>query len=163
MKILNAIALTLVIVGALNWGLVALLDLDLVAATFGAGSALATAVYGLVGLAGLWAITFYGRLGGAAAPARDRMTTTPATRPAEARNPAERPQRSAPARAAETRPAQTDATATPVAAAGQDGPADPAAAGTTHDPNSVTTGTSVEPTRDVYPPKGERAASARLN
>ncbi|SDY57497.1 hypothetical protein SAMN05444004_10236 [Jannaschia faecimaris] len=29
------------------------------------------------------------------------------------------------------------------------------AQGTTHDPNSVTTGTSVEPTRDVYPPKGE--------
>lgn len=29
------------------------------------------------------------------------------------------------------------------------------AAGTTHDPNSVTTGTPQEPTRDVYPPKGE--------
>ncbi|MCK0169325.1 hypothetical protein MWU52_17360 [Jannaschia sp. S6380] len=29
------------------------------------------------------------------------------------------------------------------------------ARGTTHDPNSVTTGTPEEPTRDVYPPKGE--------
>ncbi|CTQ49993.1 hypothetical protein [Jannaschia donghaensis] len=29
------------------------------------------------------------------------------------------------------------------------------AAGTTHDPNSVTTGTPQEPTGDVYPPKGE--------
>ncbi len=35
-------------------------------------------------------------------------------------------------------------------------PASPAAArGTTHDPNSVTTGTSAEPTTDVFPPKGE--------
>lgn len=29
------------------------------------------------------------------------------------------------------------------------------AQGTTHDPNSTTTGTSAEPTGDVYPPKGE--------
>ena len=36
-------------------------------------------------------------------------------------------------------------------------PASPAAArGTTHDPNAVTTGTSAEPTHDVFPPKGER-------
>jgi hypothetical protein len=36
-------------------------------------------------------------------------------------------------------------------------PASPEAArGTTHDPNSVTTGTSAEPTHDVFPPKGER-------
>lgn len=31
--------------------------------------------------------------------------------------------------------------------------------GTTHDPNSVTTGTSAEPD-DVYPPKGERRGDA---
>ncbi|WP_179379214.1 hypothetical protein [Jannaschia marina] len=35
-------------------------------------------------------------------------------------------------------------------------PAPTPAEGTTHDPNSVTTGTPEEPTRDVYPPKGER-------
>lgn len=29
------------------------------------------------------------------------------------------------------------------------------AAGTTHDPNSITTGTPQEPARDIYPPKGE--------
>ena len=34
------------------------------------------------------------------------------------------------------------------------------AAGTTHDPNSVTTGTEVEPTRDVFPPKGETATDS---
>ena len=33
--------------------------------------------------------------------------------------------------------------------------------GTTHDPNSVTTGTEVEPTGDVYPPKGETEADHR--
>ena len=30
------------------------------------------------------------------------------------------------------------------------------AVGTTHDPNSMTTGTPEEPTRDVNPPKGEK-------
>ena len=35
--------------------------------------------------------------------------------------------------------------------------------GTTHDPNSNTTGTEVEPTSDVYPPKGERAEDRALD
>lgn len=57
MKALNLITLILVIVGALNWGLVALggYDMDLVANLFGGeDSALARIVYGLVGLSGLW-------------------------------------------------------------------------------------------------------------
>lgn len=43
----------LVIVGALNWGLVGLLNFDLVAAIFGAGSPGARIVYILVALAGV--------------------------------------------------------------------------------------------------------------
>ncbi len=47
-------------IGALNWGLVALAEFDLVAAVFGLGfgetSAVTRVVYGLVGLAGLWVI-----------------------------------------------------------------------------------------------------------
>ena len=54
MKGLNILTLVLVIVGGLNWGLVGLLGLDLVAAIFGAGSVLTRLVYVLVGLSALW-------------------------------------------------------------------------------------------------------------
>jgi uncharacterized membrane protein YuzA (DUF378 family) len=57
------IALILMIIGALNWGLVGLASFDLVAALFGAGSGLSRAVYVLVGLAGLYGIFFLVRLG----------------------------------------------------------------------------------------------------
>ena len=54
---MDKIALFLVIVGALNWLLVGLFQLDLVAAIFGGQqSLLSRAVYSLVGLAGLWSI-----------------------------------------------------------------------------------------------------------
>lgn len=51
---LDWIVLALVIVGALNWGLVGLFNLDLVAVLLGAMSGLSRTVYTLVGLAGLW-------------------------------------------------------------------------------------------------------------
>lgn len=54
MKTVNIIALVLVIVGALNWGLVGLLSFDLVAAIFGAMSGLSRIVYSLVGLAAVY-------------------------------------------------------------------------------------------------------------
>ena len=58
MKGLNVLALILVIVGALNWGLVALFKWDLVAEifgeTFGTTNIATRIVYGLVGLAGLY-------------------------------------------------------------------------------------------------------------
>lgn len=48
------IALALVVIGALNWGLVAFFNFDLVAAIFnGAATTGARIVYGLVGIAGL--------------------------------------------------------------------------------------------------------------
>ncbi|MFA5049876.1 MAG: DUF378 domain-containing protein [Candidatus Micrarchaeia archaeon] len=55
---LSLLALVLVIVGGLNWGLVGLFNLDLVATIFGAGSLLANAVYVLVGLAALYTIYY---------------------------------------------------------------------------------------------------------
>jgi uncharacterized protein len=55
-KALNIVTLILVIVGGLNWGLVGLADLDLVAALFGQGSVLARAVYVLVGLSAVYQI-----------------------------------------------------------------------------------------------------------
>jgi uncharacterized membrane protein YuzA (DUF378 family) len=58
MKQLDVLATVLVVVGALNWGLVGLAQFDLVAALFGMRfgetSALTSIVYGLVGLAGLY-------------------------------------------------------------------------------------------------------------
>ena len=54
MKSLHWIALLLVIVGAVNWGLVGLFQFDLVAALFGGQTAaLSRVVYALVGLAGV--------------------------------------------------------------------------------------------------------------
>ena len=61
MKALNALAAVLVIVGGLNWGLVALAEFDLVAwlvgLDFGETNAASRIVYGLVGLAALYGIT----------------------------------------------------------------------------------------------------------
>jgi uncharacterized membrane protein YuzA (DUF378 family) len=55
MRTINIITLLLVIVGAVNWGLVGLFQFDLVAAIFGGQQAvLSRIVYGLVGLAGLY-------------------------------------------------------------------------------------------------------------
>ena len=50
------IALVLLVVGGLNWGLVGLLQFDLVAALFGPMSLLSRVVYVLVGLAAVWGI-----------------------------------------------------------------------------------------------------------
>ncbi len=57
MKILNIVTLLLIIVGAVNWGLVGFFQFDLVAAIFGGQQAsLARVVYVLVGLSGLYQI-----------------------------------------------------------------------------------------------------------
>ena len=56
MKIIDKIALVLIIIGAINWGLIALFELDLVALLLGEMSILSRIVYGLVGLSGLWGI-----------------------------------------------------------------------------------------------------------
>lgn len=54
MRTLHFVGLVLVIVGALNWGLVGLFDFDLVAYIFGGeGAVLSRIVYSLVGLAGV--------------------------------------------------------------------------------------------------------------
>ena len=62
MKIINYVALTVAIIGALNWGLIGVLNFDLVAFIFGEMSWLSRVVYTLVGLAGIYLITFYGFL-----------------------------------------------------------------------------------------------------
>lgn len=60
---MNYTALTLVIIGAINWLLVGLFQFDLVAWIFGGQAAvLSRIIYAIVGIAGLWCLTFYGKL-----------------------------------------------------------------------------------------------------
>ena len=56
MEIIDKIALVLVIIGALNWGLIGLFSFDLVATLFGEMSVLSRIVYTLVGISGIWSI-----------------------------------------------------------------------------------------------------------
>ena len=62
MKILYYIALTLVIIGALNWLLIGLFGFDLVATLFGEMSLLSRIVYSLVGISGLISIGLYSKI-----------------------------------------------------------------------------------------------------
>ncbi|MDO5805709.1 MAG: DUF378 domain-containing protein [Eubacteriales bacterium] len=55
--------LTLIIIGAINWGCIGFFGLDVVGVLFGGqGSFVSRVIYALVGLAGLWALTFYAKL-----------------------------------------------------------------------------------------------------
>ena len=56
MKVIDKIALVLIIIGAINWGLIGLFGFDLVATIFGEMSVISKIIYGLVGLSGLWGI-----------------------------------------------------------------------------------------------------------
>jgi uncharacterized membrane protein YuzA (DUF378 family) len=62
MKTLDYIALILVVVGALNWGLIGFFNFDLVKAIFGNMTLITRIVYALVGVSGLYALSFFGRL-----------------------------------------------------------------------------------------------------
>jgi uncharacterized protein len=58
MRKLDTVAIALVVVGALNWGLVAVAEFDLVAAIagleFGEVNGFTRVIYGLVAVSGLW-------------------------------------------------------------------------------------------------------------
>lgn len=62
-KYLDGTALTIAIIGAINWGSIGLFRFDLVAFIFGDMSWLSRIVYVIVGLCGLYLITFYMYLG----------------------------------------------------------------------------------------------------
>ncbi len=57
---MDTLALILVIIGALNWGLISLFQFDLVASIFGGSGCffLSRVVYGLVAIAGVYSIKF---------------------------------------------------------------------------------------------------------
>ena len=54
MKKLDVVAAVLLVVGGLNWGVIAMGGSDLVAMLFGSGSALSRLVYALVGMSAVW-------------------------------------------------------------------------------------------------------------
>lgn len=65
-RALDYTALTIAIIGAVNWGLVGFLNFNLVSFLFGSMSWISRIVYALVGICGLYLISFYGRNGEAA-------------------------------------------------------------------------------------------------
>ena len=62
MKVIDIIALILVIIGAVNWGLIGLFGLDLVATIFGEMTIITRIIYILVGISGLWTIRFFSKI-----------------------------------------------------------------------------------------------------
>lgn len=63
MKGLDYTVLILVIIGAVNWGLVGFLGLDLVAFLCGSMSIISRIIYAVIGVCGLYAISYCGRIG----------------------------------------------------------------------------------------------------
>lgn len=61
-KVLDYTLLTLVIIGAINWGLIGFFRFDLVAFLFGDMSWISRIVYALVGISGLYLLSAYGRI-----------------------------------------------------------------------------------------------------
>lgn len=61
-KCLRYTALTIAIIGAVNWGLIGFFNLNLVALLFGSMSWISRIIYALVGLSGLYLLNFYGTI-----------------------------------------------------------------------------------------------------
>ena len=63
MKTMDYISITLVIIGALNWGLIGFFNFDLISTIFGGGLMFVSrVVFALIGLAGLYSLSLYGRM-----------------------------------------------------------------------------------------------------
>lgn len=56
MKVIDTIALILIIIGAINWWLIGIFNFNLVDTLFGTMSVLSPIIYTLVGISGLWGI-----------------------------------------------------------------------------------------------------------
>ncbi|GAA4653446.1 DUF378 domain-containing protein [Anaerocolumna aminovalerica] len=62
MKTVDYIALVLVIIGAINWGLIGFFGFDLVRVIFGDMTIVSRILYSVIGVAGLYALSFFGRV-----------------------------------------------------------------------------------------------------
>ena len=61
-KFLQYFALTIVVIGAVNWGLIGFFRFDLVAFLFGDMSWLSRVIYAIIGISGLYMISVFGRI-----------------------------------------------------------------------------------------------------
>ncbi len=61
-KVCDYVILTIAIIGAINWGLVGFFRFNLVAFLFGESNIVSRIIYAVVGLAGLYLISMYGRI-----------------------------------------------------------------------------------------------------
>lgn len=62
MKTIDYISLLIVIIGAINWGLIGIFQFDLIKVIFGDMSLVSRTIYTIVGICGLYAISFFGRI-----------------------------------------------------------------------------------------------------
>lgn len=63
MRTLKVISLLLVVIGAINWGLIGFFKFDLVSMIFGDMSMISRIIFALVGIAGLYSISFFNNVG----------------------------------------------------------------------------------------------------
>ena len=61
MKVLDSIALIFIIIGAINWGLVGFFQFDLISTIFGEMSIFSRIIYGVIGILGLYSISFFAK------------------------------------------------------------------------------------------------------
>ena len=61
-KCIDYTTLTIIIIGAINWGLIGFFNFNLVAFLFGQKTWISRVIYAIVGLCGLYQISVYGRI-----------------------------------------------------------------------------------------------------
>ncbi len=61
-KFLDYTALTITIIGAINWGLIGFFNFNLVSFLFGSGSIISRIIYAIVGICGIYLVSAYGRI-----------------------------------------------------------------------------------------------------
>ena len=59
MRIVHLIALTLVIIGALNLGIIGFFNVDMITGIFGGSFSVSHMIFAIIGLAGLWCFWFF--------------------------------------------------------------------------------------------------------
>ena len=59
---LDIVALILIIIGAINWGLIGFFRFDLIASLFGQLSAISRIIYAIVGIAGIYSLILFRKL-----------------------------------------------------------------------------------------------------
>ena len=64
-KSLDYLALAIAIIGCVNWGLIGFFQFNLVTFLFGDMTLISRIVYAVVGIAGLYVISMFGRVGSA--------------------------------------------------------------------------------------------------